>query len=181
MKYAYADPPYLGKSAFNAKHYYGKMHVDAVDYDKIETHKALVDRLCAEFDGWALSLHTPSLKDILNICPDDVRIGAWTKSFASFKPNVNPAYTWEPVIFRGCRKKRDRRGPKIRDYCNAPIPMIAGFPGEKPGVFCWWVFDMLGMRPEDEFTDIFPGSGAVSRAYLEWKRAYGNAPLFPIA
>lgn len=37
--------------------------------------------------------------------------------------------------------------------------------GAKPAVFCRWVFDLLGAEPQDEFTDIFPGSGGVARAW----------------
>ena len=34
------------------------------------------------------------------LCPSGVRIGALVKPFAVFKTGVNPAYAWEPVIFR---------------------------------------------------------------------------------
>ena len=44
---AIADPPYLGCGS-----YYD--HPDTLDWDKPETHIALVDRLEAEFDGWVL-------------------------------------------------------------------------------------------------------------------------------
>lgn len=37
--------------------------------------------------------------------------------------------------------------------------------GAKPAVFCRWVFDLLGALPGDEFVDVFPGSGGVSRAW----------------
>lgn len=81
-KFAYADPPYLGQGA----RHYGALHADAADCDSEAWHKALIERLCDEFpDGWALSLHTPSLKTMLNLCPDDVRVGAWVKPFAAFK------------------------------------------------------------------------------------------------
>lgn len=172
MRFAYADPPYFGQGV---KHY-GALHPEAAAYDTLDGHRALVDRLASEFpDGWALSLSSPSLRLILPLCPDDCRVGAWVKPFASFKPNVNPAYAWEPVVFRGGRE-RERREPTIRDYCSAGITLRAGFPGAKPDPFCWWVFDLLGMRPADEFCDLFPGSGAVTRAWESWKRA--QSPLF---
>ncbi len=164
MKFAYADPPYLGL----AEKFYGAMHEDAAAYDRLETHAALVERLCGEFDAWAMSLHTPSLKRILSICPDEVRVGAWVKPFASFKKNVNPGYTWEPVLFYGGR----RRGSEIetvRDYVACNITLQRGFQGAKPDGVCFWIFDFLGARPDDEFTDVFPGSGAVARAWSKWK------------
>jgi hypothetical protein len=182
MKAAYADPPYLGKSAFGATHHYGDRHPDAADYNRIETHAALIDRLSAEFDAWAYSLHSPSLRDILPLCSSDVRVGAWVKPFCSYKPGVNPAYAWEPVIFRGARK-RERKAPKIRDYLSANINIntfLDGkpFPGSKPPEFCWWIFDFLGLEPDDEFADLFPGSGAVGRAWEEYRRAKRDLPLF---
>ncbi|QHF24113.1 hypothetical protein GTU73_08880 [Rathayibacter sp. VKM Ac-2804] len=37
--------------------------------------------------------------------------------------------------------------------------------GAKPAVFCRWIFDLLGAEPHDDFTDLFPGSGGVLRAW----------------
>lgn len=167
MKFAYEDPPYFGQG----KKHYGKLHLGAGEFDKIEAHAALIVRLSEEFEAWALSLNSTTLRDILPLCPPDVRVGAWVKPFCSFKPNVNPAYAWEPVIFHGARK-RDRYEPKTRDYCSVGLTLKAGFPGAKPSPFCWWVFDFLGATPEDEFHDLFPGSGAVQGAWDEWCRVH---------
>ena len=52
-----------------------------------------------------MSLHTPALKYILPMFPDDVRVIAWTMTFASFKPGVGVAYTWEVVIVRGGKRR----------------------------------------------------------------------------
>ena len=169
MRFAYADPPYLGQGV---KHY-GDLHADAADCDTVEWHAALIDRLCSEFpDGWALSLHTPSLKTMLNLCPDDVRVGAWVKPFAAYKPNVTRAYAWEPIILRGGRHI-PRTEPTVRDFIEAPavaepIAMKKGFPGAKPAKVCWWIFDWLNMEAGDDLVDLFPGSGAVGEAYRTW-------------
>ena len=88
MKAAYADPPYLGL----ANKFYGHLHPDASEYDKPEAHKRLIERLSDEYDCWALSLHSPTLKIMLSMCPDDVRVMPWVKPFASFKPGVGVAY-----------------------------------------------------------------------------------------
>lgn len=166
MRFAYADPPYLGCGGSH----YGDRHADAGDCDNPDWHRALVERLCSEFpDGWAMSLHTPSLRTILPMCPADCRVGAWVKPFAAFKVNVNPAYCWEPVIWRGGRK-RGRDCPTTRDFCQVPIALKRGFCGAKPEAFCWWIFDLLGMEHGDEFHDLFPGSGAVARAWDEYRR-----------
>ncbi|MFJ2502566.1 hypothetical protein [Microbacterium sp. NPDC087592] len=37
--------------------------------------------------------------------------------------------------------------------------------GAKPAAFCRWMFDLLGAEPQDEFTDLFAGSGGVMRAW----------------
>lgn len=104
-------------------------------------------------------------------------MGAWTKPFAAFRPNVNPAFAWEPVIFRGGRK-RGREAPTLRDWVSVGITLKRGMPGAKPDRFCWWVFDFLGAQPDDEFHDLFPGSGAVQRAWESWCRAQRELPLF---
>jgi hypothetical protein len=164
MRFAYADPPYYGLAA----KFYGKLHPEAAEYDKLETHAALITRLCAEFDGWAMSLHSPSLKHILPLCPDDTRVMAWVKPFAAFNLHVDPAYSWEPVLVWGGRKRGNDR-LTVRDYCSASITLKRGFRGAKPDALCFWIFEVLGMRADDEFTDVFPGSGAVGRAWLKWR------------
>ena len=124
MKIAYADPPYIGQ----AKKHYGEEEID---------HEALVHRLCEEFpDGWGLSCSSPSLRILLPLCPKDVRVGAWVKPFGIFKPNVNPAYVWEPVIFRGGRKG-DRKRKTVRDWVSCNITLKKGLVGVKPEGFCF--------------------------------------------
>ena len=88
MKFAYADPPYL----YCGRKHYGKLHTDAGVYDTVDGHAALIERLMQEFqDGWGLSLTSTSLWTLLPLCPSDVRVGAWVKPFAVFKPGINPA------------------------------------------------------------------------------------------
>lgn len=169
MKFAYADPPYLGCCGLYKHH-----HPDGRCWDDLATHRRLVSRLCDDYpDGWALSLHTPSLRDLLPLCPDDVRVGAWVKTFASFKPNVNPGYCWEPVIFYGGRDL-GRDVDTVRDFVSEPITLQRGLTGAKPERVCWWVFDMLGAEAGDEMHDLFPGSGAVTRAW----QTYTSERLF---
>ena len=154
MRFAYADPPYVGQ----AKRHYRCAEVD---------HRELVDRLVAEFpDGWALSCSSPSLRLLLPLCPEDVRVGAWVKPFCVFKPGVNPAYAWEPLIFRGGRK-RTRLEPTERDWVLANITLRKGLSGAKPQAFSEWVFRLLGACRGDELVDLFPGTGAVTTAWQE--------------
>ena len=163
MRYAYADPPYLGCGA----KLYSPFHGNAADWDDPQTHRDLVSYLVDEFpDGWAISLHTPSLRLYTSLAPDDARVGAWVKPFASFKPGVNPAYAWEPVLFRGGRK-RSRTEMTVRDWVSVPIELKRGLPGAKPLPFCRWILDLLGYRTGDEVVDLFPGTGAMAVAERE--------------
>lgn len=154
MRFCYADPPYPGRQT--------KKHYPTNDVN----HRLLIAHL-REFDGWALSTSAPALHLVLPLCPPDARVGAWVKPFASFKPGVNPGYTWEPVIWSGGRPF-ERAQPTVRDYHAESIAMLAGFPGAKPEGFCRWIFRLLNMRPGDEFVDLFPGSGAVGLAWERW-------------
>ena len=162
MRVAYADPPYPGQAR---KHY-----KDHPDYAGEVDHWALITRLYDELpDGWALHTSSTALQQVITYCANNVRIGAWTKTFASFKPNVNPAYAWEPVIFYGGRQPRSRDEETVRDWCAAPITLQRGLSGAKPEKVCFWVFAFLGLRPGDELVDLFPGSGAVTRAWQRWQ------------
>jgi hypothetical protein len=42
--------------------------------------------------------------------------------------------------------------------------------GAKPAEFCRWMFDLLGAEPQDEFSDLFAGSGGVMRAWRVFAR-----------
>ena len=54
MRFAYADPPYLGCCKLYDHH-----HPDGLCWDDPETHRLLIKRLMTEFpDGWALSLNS---------------------------------------------------------------------------------------------------------------------------
>ena len=153
MKVAYADPPYIGQ----AKRHYNMPEVD---------HEELIQRLGRDYpDGWALSCISPSLRFLLPLCPDQIRVMAWVKPFASFKPNVNPAYAWEPVLVSGGRQPRDRSEITVRDWVSANITLQRGLAGAKPDAFCWWLFDVLGLQKGDQMDDLYPGTGAVTRAW----------------
>jgi hypothetical protein len=171
VRLAYADPPYFGL----AEKFYGDKHPEAAEYDKLETHARLIERLSDEYDGWAMSLGTAQLHPILPLCPSDVRIGAWVKSWCSYKKNVMFAYAWEPVIFRGGRKGKAGE-LTVRDWFEYPATQRKGFQGAKPEAVLWWIFRALRAQPGDEFTDMFPGSGAAGRAWDHFI-AQGSFPL----
>ena len=165
MKVAYADPPYLGCSHFYPEH----QEVD---------HSELLWKLMWDYDIWALSCSSPSLGYLLN-CPaikgnDCIRVAAWVKPFCSFKPNVNPGYAWEPVIFRTKRERHTREQPTVRDWVSENITLRKGLCGAKPPKFCYWLFELLGLEIEDTFDDLYPGTGVVTRCWEAWKDAKRN-------
>lgn len=167
VRFAYADPPYIGCA---------HMYKDHPDYGGEVDHEELVSKLLSEYDGFCLHTHVPGLRVLLPMMPDDVRVCAWVKPFAAFKPNVAPAYAWEPVLIRPVVKAEMVEGVVCRDWVSESITMKRGLTGVKPEKVCHWVFNISGlMGAEDETViDLFPGTGAVGRAWdtyrdrLEW-------------
>lgn len=159
MRFAYADPPYLG-----CCNLYDHHHPDGACWDDPDTHQALIDRLIHDYpDGWALSLSSATLHTLLPMCPPDVRVAAWVKPFAAFKRNVRNAYTWEPVILRGGRVSSADGAPVTRDHLAEPITLRRGLTGAKPERFCRWVLDMLGYIAGDQVDDLYPGTSVMGR------------------
>lgn len=160
MKFAYADPPYIGQAKVHYSHDARCAEVD---------HKKLIQETLAQYDGWALSCHTRSLTELLPLCPKGVRVLAWVKPFASFKKGVNPTYAWEPVIMhrqKGLRPLSKR--PFMHDWVSCCPQFRSLVVGQKPAEFCFWLFECLDIRPGDEFADLFPGSGSVGDFFNLW-------------
>ena len=161
MRFAYADPPYLGYAKFY------KDHPEHAVYDTLAGHVALFDRLMSDYsDGWAVSCTSGNLRDLFPITPVGTRVAAWVKPFASFKPGVAPAYAWEPVLFYGGRK-RTRKEQTPRDWHSENITLRKGLVGAKPPGFARWLLDLLNVRADlgDTIDDLFPGTGGVLSAW----------------
>lgn len=154
MRFAYADPPYVGQA-----HLYGP--------EAREVNHELLVAYLREFDGWALSLSAPSLATILPLAPE-ARVCAWVKPFATFKKGNGQVYAWEPVLVVPLRR-RTLDEPMVRDWISCPITLRRGTVGAKPDAFCRWLFEFAGLAPDDDFEDVFPGSGAVSRSWEAWR------------
>jgi hypothetical protein len=173
MKFAYADPVYLGCSKLYPE------HPNSAAWDDPEMHRTLINMLCLACpDGWAMSLSTPSLRVILPMCPPEARIGSWVKTFCAFKKGVRPCYAWEPVIFYRGRNKNhpppEKGGKQTtpKDFLlddsgdtafAGPITLKKGLTGAKSEKFCEWVLDLLNVLPGDEVVDVFPGTGVMGR------------------
>jgi hypothetical protein len=162
LRLAYADPPYPGKSFYYRGH---------PDYAGEVDHAALIRRLADEYDGWALSTSARALPAILALCPPGVRVAAWHRGE---RPAASrwPLNAWEPVIYCGGRPadlSRATGAPRRTDslvHGVSPLTALATrVTGTKPAAFCRWVFELLGAAPGDTLDDLFPGSGAVTRAW----------------
>jgi hypothetical protein len=155
MHFAYADPPYPGL----AKRYYGMEEVD---------HGELIDLLVARYpDGWALSTSSDALRDVWALCPAGTRLHVWVNG-----PRKGKSYSalcaFEALLVFGGRRRRE---PVVEDLSDVltwggrqhshPRAMV----GMKPAAFCEWMFRLLGASRGDRLDDLFPGSGAVERAW----------------
>ena len=162
MRFAYADPPYLGQAR---RHYAWHR-----DYAGEVDHAELVDRLTAGYDGWALSCSMKSLRLVLPLCPVGVLVLAWVKPISP-PMGDRRIYSWEPVILSPLRHP----DAPTRTHLEASPPQFTFRPrpdehviGEKPEAFSRWLFEAAGLHPGDELHDLFPGSGAVTKAYERW-------------
>ena len=171
MRFAYADPPYLGCGKLYVKH-----HPDAKIWDDPSTHQKLIESLSEDFpDGWAYSLTSTTLHTLLPFCPPDVRVMAWVKPFAMYRNGTNPSYSWEPIIVRGGRPLPNF--PKVRDFIDCPIALKKGLTGAKPDGFWFWLFGVLGIQNGDELVDLFPGTNrceTLLRRHLRQTQLFSN-------
>ncbi|OHV39689.1 hypothetical protein BBK14_13540 [Parafrankia soli] len=163
IRLAYADPPYPGKAW---------LYRDHPDYAGEVDHAALIARL-AGYDGWALSTSAAALPAVLALCPPGVRVAAWHRGE---RPTASrwPLSAWEPVLYRGGRPD-DPSHPNTRIQTRrvdslvhgiAPMTTLPGrVIGTKPAAFARWIFQLLGAAPGDSLDDLFPGSGAITRAW----------------
>lgn len=161
MRIAYADPPYPGQAA--------RWYDDQPDYAGEVAHAELVGHLVEQYDGWALSTSAAALAGVVRLCPTDVRIAIW------YRPNSEPPgnrghwwWTFEAIIVQPARP------PSVQTKDHLTYHKEQGFlgsviPGQKPRPVCWWIFDLLGAEPDDELDDLYPGSGAVGRAWEGWR------------
>jgi len=163
VRIGYADPPYIGCA---------HLYKDHPDYGGEVDHVRLIEKLQSEYDGWLLHASaTPT--SIAVLAPLVEKTGArycsWVKGFAAFKRNVPVAYAWEPVIIKAARKPVVSKRQVNRDWIQESITMKRGLTGAKPEAVCHWGFELLGARPEDELHDLFPGTGAVTKAWKSWQ------------
>lgn len=170
MRIAYADPVYPG---VRCDRYY-RSHPD---YAGMIDQRALCRRLVAEFDGFVLHTSSVALGEMLSYFPTGggIRVMAWVKPFAAFKRNVPVAYAWEPVLVKACRTPVVSGRIVMRDWVSEKITLKKGLTGAKPEAVARWAFEVVGAKPDDELVDMFPGTGAIGRAWDVWRRDVAEA------
>jgi hypothetical protein len=154
-RFAYADPPYPGKSGY----YVERQEVD---------HAELIERLIAGWpDGWALSTSAESVPQVLRMCPAGIRVCVWRRQVRPTRSR-RPLSAWEPLLVYGGRELSTDRPQEVIDhldyrgrYDSYPGALV----GMKPPEFAVWMFSMLGATAGDTLDDLYPGSGAIGRAW----------------
>lgn len=175
---AYADPPYPGKA---------HLYKDQASYAGEVDTSALLSRL-STYDGWALSTSADALPQVLALCIAHglkVRVATWCR-----RPRPHNSSRilngWEPVVFipartiipPSARPNTSRPGPRapllqvVDTLITGPARRRPTLPaaclGMKPPAFCEWLFRLLGAMPGDALADLFPGSGIVTRTWLDY-------------
>jgi hypothetical protein len=158
----FADPPYeptRSGASMLQRHYAHDAHLGEVEL------APLIRRLDDEYDGWAVCMHDDSA---VRLKEEDMPVGAflcsWVKPFAPFKMNVTLARTWEPVIIKPARWP-SRKEPTVRNWVAASCTLKKGLAGAKPEAFTHWALSFMGASEGDTFSDLFPGTGACTRAW----------------
>lgn len=177
MKFAIADPPYLGR----AERWYGAagrghfkdegtradVHDDASEWDDPARHALLVGELILGYDGWAIAMTSAlaSIRVYAEAAPPGAFFGSWARTNA-MPDGSRITKAWEPVLFYVPPTLRGRdAAPHASDVLVEGVNVKAGFLGHKPAKWTRWVLGVLGYDPgRDELHDLFPGSGAVSAA-----------------
>jgi hypothetical protein len=162
MRIAYADPPYIGCAHLYRGH---------PDYAGEVDHARLIARFQCDYDGWIL--HAAATLESFAVLAPLIRLtGArWmarVKGFAAFKRNVPVAWAWEPVNVKPARKPVVSKRIVMRDWIQESITLRRGLTGAKPEAVCHWAFEMVAARPDDTLDDLFPGTGAVTKAWANW-------------
>lgn len=155
---------YYGDGPHGTNRSRADFHPAAGEWDDPARHRALLEQLVDEFDGWAIATTLDGL-DCYRPLPPGARTMIWRK-LTSTRGSGRISNTLEAVIVFTPPARRGRIDGlgQVPDFLQAEPPKI-GFPGAKPEKWTRWVLDALAYNPdEDEILDLFPGSGSVSSA-----------------
>lgn len=167
IHFGFMDPPYPGLAD---RYYSDDERCAEVDHEQL-----IADARDRFPDAWALCSSSDALEDLMVLCrkvlgPRQVRVAVWNKGPRSgVSWRARDAY--EIVIIYGGRPFRLEPLDKLENVLSwggrqhgHPDALV----GMKPAAFCEWVFRQVGALAGDYMTDVFPGSGAVMRAWREF-------------
>ena len=101
------------------------------------------------------------------MCPVGIRVCAWRRRVRPTRSR-RPLSAWEPLLVYGGRHLEAGWPQEVLDHLDYRGRYDA-MPGAlvcmKPPEFAVWMFAQLGAQPGDELADLFPGSGAIGRAW----------------
>lgn len=60
----------------------------------------------------------------------------------------------------------------VHDFLVCSPVMKAAIVGQKPLDFMFWIFELVGLEPGDEFVDLFPGSKVGQIAFELWTKHF---------
>lgn len=137
-------------------------HPEAAEWDDPARHRALLEQLRDQYDGWAIATCLDGL-DAYRPLPPGARTLIWRK-LTSTRGGGRIANTLEAVIVQAHHTRRGRSElGQVPDFLQCEPPARSRFPGAKPPRWTRWVLDALGYDPQvDQVNDLFPGSGYVS-------------------
>lgn len=166
LRLAIADPPYPGRAGLYEGH---KDFAGEVD------HGALLEHLQG-YDGWALATDEPGLKIVVPLAHArglDFSVGIWVRGPRP-TPSRRPLRTWEAVLYHPARELVSPSPARDVLIHHAQVCSTLGddrVVGAKPPAWSAWVFGLLAAQPGDQLDDLFPGSGAVGRAWAAFNAA----------
>ena len=169
LRLAYADPPYPGNARLYRDHpdYGGE-----VDHAGADPSPGRIRRMGAVDLGRGAPRRAGALPA--------GRAGRRVAPRRAAHRSRWPLHAWEPVIYCGGRQLiRDAGDSRRVDSVVCGVAAVTTLRGRvigaKPAAVCRWIFDLLGARPGDSLDDLFPGSGAVGRAWAAFHRSVAPA------
>lgn len=154
---------YYGDGSQDQKRFKADHHHQAAEWDDPTRHRALLEQLLAEYDGWAIATSLDGL-DAYRPLPPGARVLIWRK-LTSTRGGGRIANTLEAVIVYPHHTRRGRHPVlgQVSDFLQCEPPARSRFAGAKPPRWTRWVLDALGYdQATDTVDDLFPGSGYVS-------------------
>jgi len=142
VRFAYADPPYIGQAL---RHYSADPQCAEVD------HLELILPACPR--GYRVGVWVKSFCAFKrNVRP------AYAWEPVIFWGGRNPMNGHRAAI-----PERNGAQTTPKEFIIEPITLRKGLVGAKPERVCRWILDLLNFLPGDELVDLYPGTGIMGK------------------